>query len=401
MKKILFCAILAALIVVSFVGAGDLIIIDPISNCTDKICFINGTFNFSDDTPIRNITITPFPIPDTTPPVISNVRAEVGSITETSGNISFIAKFANISWETNEPSCSNTVEYGFDINYGTNMSENYCEFYFKGSNSTIIGTFKQNILLTPLLLTSFTEPTTYYYRVWSCDLFGNCAHSDDYSFNVSWKDNQAPIFIGTPVLRPMEVGDSHTFSVQVRDPEGDPITIEWYLDGVLVSSNEFNSTSSSFGVTDKYNFTAISIGTYNFKVVASDGKLNSSFTFNVKVTPEINLTVIPIPFPTPDTIPPVISNVRTMQLCGEGICGPLFVSWDTNEPSYYNSVEYGIGKKYDNVVSQEFNMNLSYSRIPSPSLILELDKPGNYHYRVTSCDMFGNCASSDGYKVKN
>lgn len=101
-----------------------------------------------------------------------------------------------------------------------------------------------------------------------------------------------------------------------------------------------------------------------------------------------------------DTTPPVISNVRTMQICGEGICGPLFVLWDTNEPSYFNSVKYGRGKEYDNIAVQEFNMNLSYSMIPSPAVILELDKPGTYHYMVTSCDMFGNCASSDGYKVK-
>ena len=100
-----------------------------------------------------------------------------------------------------------------------------------------------------------------------------------------------------------------------------------------------------------------------------------------------------------DTTPPVISNVITMQICGEGTCGHLFVLWDTDEPSYFNSVEYGIGKKYDNIVSQEFNNNLT--SVPSPSLILTLDKPGTYHYMVTSCDMFGNCASSDGYKVKN
>ena len=107
-------------------------------------------------------------------------------------------------------------------------------------------------------------------------------------------------------------------------------------------------------------------------------------------------------FPSKDTTPPIISNVRTMQICWEegDICGPLFVLWDTDEPSYFNSVEYGRGKKYDNVVSQEFNNNLTSIMIPSPALALELDNPGNYHYRVQSCDMFGNCAYSGDYKVK-
>ena len=400
MKKILICVLFAALIAVSFAGAGSFIIIDPNVGSDNLSIIINPNYTCTDPKSCPFIIINPYPptepkepiyffniTPDTTPPVISNVQAELGSITETSGNISFIAKFANISWETNEPSCLSTVEYGFDINYGTNVSEDYCEFYFKGSNSTIVGAFKQNILLTPLLLTSFTEPTTYHYRVWSCDLWGNCAHSDDHSFNVSWRDNHPPVFIGILAVPFMHIGDSHTFKINVQDPDGDPVTIEWHLEGVLVST------------TNEYTFNAVSGGDHQLMIIASDGKLNSSFTINVKVAPEISFIVISIPF-LPDTTPPVISNVRTMQICSEEICGPLFVLWDTDEPSYFNSVKYGKGKKYDNIAIQEFNMNLSHSMIPSPAVIIDLEEPGIYRYQVTSCDMFGNCASSDGYKVK-
>lgn len=108
----------------------------------------------------------------------------------------------------------------------------------------------------------------------------------------------------------------------------------------------------------------------------------------------------PLVFPYPkDTTPPVISNVRTMQICGVEFCGPLFVLWDTDEPSFFNRVEYGRGKNYDYSVSQDYYY-LNTTRIPTSALAVTLDKSGTYHYKVTSCDMSRNCATSEGYKVK-
>jgi len=193
---------------------------------------------------------------------------------------------------------------------------------------------------------------------------------------------QPPIFIGLPVIPYIKVGDSHTFRVQVSDPDGDPIAIEWYLEDILVST------------TDSYNFTPTSVGTYNFKIIASDGKSNNSFEFNVQVHPKI--IIIP-----KDTTPPIISNVRTTQICdiGGDICGPLFVIWDTNEPSHFNKVEYGKGKQYDYSVSQDYYYT-NLTIVPKPALAIDLGKSGTYHYKVTSCDLSGNCATSKSYKVK-
>ena len=104
------------------------------------------------------------------------------------------------------------------------------------------------------------------------------------------------------------------------------------------------------------------------------------------------------PITWPDSTPPVISNVATMQVCGEGVCGPVCVLWTTDEASYFNMVEYGRGNSYEYSVSEyRYDLNIM---IPQPALQITLDKPGNYHYRVTSCDFFGNCAYSEGYKVK-
>lgn len=99
---------------------------------------------------------------------------------------------------------------------------------------------------------------------------------------------------------------------------------------------------------------------------------------------------------TLDTTPPVISNVQAV-LISENTVN---VSWETNEPSYFNMIEYGKGRKYDHEVSQQFNTNLTSIMISQPSILLTLSKHGNYHYKIQSCDMFGNCAYSSDYKIK-
>lgn len=102
--------------------------------------------------------------------------------------------------------------------------------------------------------------------------------------------------------------------------------------------------------------------------------------------------------PEPDTVPPVISNIQI-----EKIKKNTFnITWETNEPSYFNTVKYGRGKKYGYKVSQEFNTNSSIRLFTSykQSILLTLKKPGNYRYKVQSCDLFGNCAYSDDYKIK-
>ncbi len=209
-----------------------------------------------------------------------------------------------------------------------------------------------------------------------------------------------PVFIGTPIIPLMHVGESHIFKVQVYHPYGAPIVITWYLDGELASSNEYDSTSPPLGITDEYNFIATSEGTYNFKVVASNlptfcppdlicNPFSNSIEFDVYVAPNIIIILIEI-------TPPIISNVQTNWIDKNTVN----ITWDTDEPSYFNTIEYGRGRKYKYDISKQYNTNLTSNMIPQPSISLILDKPNTYHYRVGSCDLFGNCAYSKDYKIK-
>jgi beta-lactamase superfamily II metal-dependent hydrolase len=94
-------------------------------------------------------------VPDTTPPVISNVAA--GSITIDS---------AVITWTTDEPADS-VVEYGTE-------SGNY------------VGTLNDGSLTDQhsMAITGLNHNTTYYYHVISTDESGNVATSDEYSFKT-------------------------------------------------------------------------------------------------------------------------------------------------------------------------------------------------------------------------
>ena len=69
------------------------------------------------------------------------------------------------------------------------------------------------------------------------------------------------------------------------------------------------------------------------------------------------------------------------------------------EPSYFNMVEYGRGDNYDNVVIKKFDKTLPSDLIPKPVIMVDLSKPGVYHYRVTSCNLAGHCATSENHKI--
>ncbi|MEM2779950.1 MAG: DUF2341 domain-containing protein [Candidatus Bathyarchaeia archaeon] len=68
-------------------------------------------------------------------------------------------------------------------------------------------------------------------------------------------------------------GESQMFNITYSDNDNDPITIQWYLNGTLVSTN------------DNYTFEAnyTSAGTYNVKVVISDGQDEDSHEWTLTV----------------------------------------------------------------------------------------------------------------------
>jgi len=94
-------------------------------------------------------------LPDTTPPVISNIQAT-----------SITANGATISWTTNEPSTTQ-VEYGPTTSYGSSTT----------LDSTLVTSHSQP-------LTGLTSGTTYHFRVKSADASSNLAVSGDNTFNT-------------------------------------------------------------------------------------------------------------------------------------------------------------------------------------------------------------------------
>ena len=88
-------------------------------------------------------------------------------------------------------------------------------------------------------------------------------------------NNQAPeITSSTPTENSISInkGESTTFSITIFDPNKDTLTINWYVNDVLTTSN-----------TDSYTFAPQDIGSYVIKVEASDGVLTASDSWNVDV----------------------------------------------------------------------------------------------------------------------
>jgi hypothetical protein len=77
----------------------------------------------------------------------------------------------------------------------------------------------------------------------------------------------------SPTYNPtIDVGESQTFSITKSDPDGDPLTVKWYVDDVLKKQG-----------SDSYTYTATAAGTYEVKVVVSDGtdSVNHKWTLTV------------------------------------------------------------------------------------------------------------------------
>jgi hypothetical protein len=96
------------------------------------------------------------PPPDTTSPVISNVR------------VSIKRRSVTVTWTTDEPSTT-TVQYGRTMTY--QKSE---------SNPTSL------VVQHSVTLTKLSAHTRYHYRVESKDAAGNVATSEDLTFKTSW-----------------------------------------------------------------------------------------------------------------------------------------------------------------------------------------------------------------------
>jgi len=100
--------------------------------------------------------------------------------------------------------------------------------------------------------------------------------TDSQEWNVTVNDvNRSPVMDDyyPPTDPIISEGESQVFNVTYHDPDGDPVAVEWLLNGTAVESN------------DNYTFTADyeSEGTYNVTVVVSDGLNQTSHEWTLTV----------------------------------------------------------------------------------------------------------------------
>ena len=157
---------------------------------------ITGTLVSSTIARPTNILIIFYPPINTNPPVISDVQTI--SQTQIFGNVK---ETIVILWKTDKTSCPNWIEYGLDTGYGTNVSETI----FCNTNSTISDTITRH----SISLTNLNENTTYHYRVQSCDLFENCAYSEDYTFTTLSIENPELLDTTSPTIELISPKDNY------------------------------------------------------------------------------------------------------------------------------------------------------------------------------------------------
>ncbi len=151
----------------------------------------------------------------------------------------------------------------------------------------------------------------------------------------------------------IDVGGSQAFSITKSDPDGDPLTVKWFVDGAKKSEG-----------SDSYTYTSVSAGTFGIRVEVSDGKDTASheWTLTVKQTiqlmPDLEIfglrkvapdvpraggDTVEFDFYVKNTGKKVADNVKIKVLSGES-------NWDS-QPMSLNAGEQ-MHFTYDHVYSQ-------------------------------------------------
>lgn len=110
---------------------------------------------------------------------------------------------------------------------------------------------------------------------------------DNFTLTVT-KENRAPEIINhTPIENNFTISGTSTssFFVEVYDKDGTIPDIDWYVDGRLKEHNE-NMPNDTF----EFSFGCDIIGMHNVTIITSDGRLNDSWTWKIKV----NLVECPV-----------------------------------------------------------------------------------------------------------
>ncbi len=116
-------------------------------------------------------------------------------------------------------------------------------------------------------------------------------------------DSHTPILPGVS----MAVGEEMEFSITKSDPNGDSMTVEWFLDGGVIDGAE----------NDEYTFVASEEGKFKLKVSISDGDLATTYTWSISVI-AAGESGLSSSVGTGDTN---VSSIVTGSGIGAGVCG--------------------------------------------------------------------------------
>jgi hypothetical protein len=251
---------------------------------------------------LSGMTFTTLSTPDFTPPIISNVAV-----------VSKSHITAVIEWTTDEGSDS-VVQYG-------TITSTWDGYPSNESNGSMVTSHSIN-------LTGLLPGTIYYFRVGSTDASNNGpTTSNELSFTTNPPPDTTP-----PVIS----------NVRVSSKTHNTALIEWTTDEQSDSVVQYGTSSNSWGgypssqsngsMMTNHSLTLTGLNgstTYYFRVGSTDGSGNGPTTSN-----QSSFTTDP----TPDTTPPVLSNVQV----ASHTYNSAVITWTTNENSS-SIVRYGTG----------------------------------------------------------
>ncbi|HVL69942.1 MAG TPA: carboxypeptidase regulatory-like domain-containing protein [Vicinamibacterales bacterium] len=265
---------------------------------------------------------------------------------------------ALIEWQTDEPADSR-VDYGLTAALGSSVSSAPGRFRTRHS----------------LRLTGLTADTLYHAQVASADPDGNGSSSGTFTFRtLAVPDTAAPVITAGPTV------------TAVTDTS---ITIEWTTNEPATSGVSYNDGTEYFVVTD---------GTLTRSHVLTLSGLRPQTTYSITVSstdavgngPTLGGPVDGTTAATPDTTPPVISNLRVEDISET----TAVVRWETDEPAS-SGVDYGTAPGAPD------STRAGVSRVTSHSLVLTGLADGTlYYFVVRSTDGSGNAAASDESSFK-
>jgi hypothetical protein len=213
-------------------------------------------------------------------------------------------------------------------------------------------------------LVNLTHGTTYYYRLTAIDEFGNKTTSTTDSFST-------PVDSTAPTIQNLQ-----PFSVSANTA-----AIRWTTNENATCDLELGTTTNyglelTRGPGSDFNVSAILTApagtTYHYRVAARDP------AGNVTISPDMTFT-------TPDTVGPVINNLRVYYL--DAITVSL--AWTTNESTTCD-LELGTTTSYGTTITRGPGSDFLVSKFG-------LQANTTYHYRVLARDASGNVTTSSDH----